>query len=111
MSEKKIAVRFTKYVDKPALKKMSYDDRLEFIDWLFDNYEIFDFSKSVYNVSKHITETYREETHMKLSLEWVVGLIKYGIVKYEDGSYGFEKSIPYTLNELCEHPKLVRQIN
>ena len=111
MSEKKIAVRFTRYVDKPSLKKMTFDDRLEFIDWLFDNYENFDFSKSVYNVSKCITERYREEMQMKLSIEWVTGLIKSGIIKYEDGSYGFEKDIPYTLSDLCEHPKLVRLIN
>ena len=47
---------------------------------------------------------------MKLSLEWVVGLIKYGIVKYEDNTYGFEEKISYTINELCEHPKLIRMI-
>lgn len=44
--EKKIVVAFSTGSYKPRNKRMTKADRLDFIAWLFDNYDTFDHSKT-----------------------------------------------------------------
>ena len=47
----------------------------------------------------------------KLSVEWVNLLFKFGICKYEDGTYDFEKEdMLYTVMEVCENPILLKTL-
>ena len=107
---KKVAKGFGEEVINRRQKHMSYIERKEFIEYLFKFYDTFDLAKSRWNLSKEITERYREETKQPLNIEWVAALLKYGICQYEDGTYGFEKDIGYTVDDLCRNPMLMRKV-
>lgn len=109
--EKKIVVAFSTGSYKPRNKRMTKADRLDFIAWLFDNYDTFDHSKTRWNLAKEIVETYKQDHALQLSIEWVNMLFKFGICKYSDGTYGFKENVEYTIDDVCDNPTIYRSIN
>ena len=96
--------------EKSKLKRMSADDRREFIKWMFDNIDSIDTKVGRWNIAKSLTNKFTEETGMRINVEWINALLKYGIAKFSDDTYGFEKDIRYTVDDVCEHPTLFRNV-
>lgn len=110
-AEKKVAARFSDYVAKSKLKRMNGDDRFAFIEWMFDHLEEVKSNKTRWATAKELTKMYKEEHPVQLNVEWVSTLLKCGILKYEDGTYGFEKEdMDYTVMEVCENPTLLKTL-
>lgn len=106
-----VSIRFTDLKGTPRLKRMNKQDRLDFVDWMFDHSDKFQSGKTPRSKAKLITENYKTETSMLLNPDWVNNLLRAGICKLSDGTYGFEREdIPYSIEQVCEHPTLFKNI-
>ena len=110
-AEKKVAIRFSDYTTRPTLKRMNKQDRINFINWMFEHFKDVDMTQSRRTIAKEIADKYRREKKMLLNAEWVNDLLRAQIMKYEDGSYGFDRNdIEFTVDEACENPTAFRSI-
>ena len=110
-AEKKVAVRFSDYTTRPTLKRMNKQDRINFINWMFEHFKDVDMTQSRRTIAKELADKYRREKKMLLNAEWVNDLLRAQIMKYEDGSYGFDRNdIEFTVDEACENPTAFRSI-
>ena len=106
-----IVARFSDFIDKPKLKRMNEDDRLAFIDWMFEHFRDVDMTKSSSRIAIELTDLYKAQHPMLLNHNWVNNLLRSGIYKLSDGTYGFErKDVTYTVKEICRNPSLFRNI-
>lgn len=111
MSEKKqvTAIRTNALFGEVESKRMTKEDRLSFIDYLFDMIPKLSF-KSKKDLSKKVAKQYREEhPEHKLNECWVYRLLLGGIYRDEDGNYGFE-NITVSVDEACEKPMILEKL-
>ena len=106
---KKVLMTFKQTETSVKPHRMSNEERHEFIKWMFDEFETFDHTKTQWNLAKEITERYRRLKNVQMTIDWVNTLFKYGISKYEDGTYGFQDEAPFTLDEMCSNPSAYRR--
>lgn len=106
-----ISVRFSDFVEVPKLKRMNKQDRLDFIDWMFEHLKEMEEKVSLRTMAKKLSDLYRDEHHMLLNPDWVNNLLRAEICKLSDGTYNFErKDIPYSIEQVCERPTLFKNI-
>lgn len=108
---KKVVLTFKSSGNDTKPHRMTSKERHEFIEWMFDEFESFDHSKSFYQLAKEIVERYRRLKNVQMTVDWVNTLFKYGICKYDDGTYGFQDEAPVTLEEMCSNPSAYRSKN
>lgn len=106
--EKKVLMMFNDSGKDEKPRRMTPRDRHEFIDWMFDNFNSFDMSKTRWNLAKEIVEKFRGFKNLQLSVDWVNVLLKMKICKYEDGTYGFKADCPFTVDDVCQTPSIIR---
>ena len=107
---KRIRFDFDTEVKSKKYRKSNTDDRKDFIDWMFDHIEDVK-GKSKNETAKWLSKTYSDENECIINYNWVYMLLRLGIVKYDDDTYGFKKTEDYTVDDLCEHPGVIRNIH
>ena len=95
-----IGLNFPSRVNK---KRATYNDRTNFLSFMFDTYETVD-ATSKFDLAKKLTKLYEEEHGVNVSYTWVYCMLRCGIVKHRDGSYTFNNCDEYTVDELCKNP-------
>ena len=103
-----VAIRSEDLVSCPKLKMMNKQDRLDFIDWMFDVMPTIK-AKSMRSMANQVSALYKEEHPFKLNQVWVYSLLRAGIYKLSNGNYGFEKDVGHTtVEEVCANPTLLK---
>ena len=83
-------------------------ERHEFIDFIFQELkEIRVRSKN--ELAKELIKRYRDQYGININKEWCYALIRYGIYKNENGEVLFSENVPYSVNDLCDKPSLIRR--
>ena len=109
--EKVVVARFSDKSERSKFRRMNKQDRLDFINWLFDHLDDVDQSQTRWKVAKELTKLYKEEHSFQLNVDWVNALLKCGIVKYGDGTYGFEnENVTFTVDDMCSNASIFRSI-
>ena len=108
IEEKKVLMTFNDSGKDEKPKRMTPKDRYEFIDWMFNNFNSFDMTKTRWNLAKEIVEKFRSQKNLQLSIDWVNVLLKLKICKYEDGTYGFKGETKLTVDDVCQSPSIIR---
>ena len=91
-------------------RKANTDNRKAFVDWMFDHIDdVKGMSKN--EMAKWLSKTYSDENECIINYNWVYMLLRLGIVKYDDDTYGFKKTEDYTIDDLCEKPGIIRNIH
>ena len=104
-----IAIRTNDLFGKTESKRMTKEDRLTFIGYLFDTIPSLSFT-SKKDLAKKVVQQYREEhPEHKLNECWVYRLLLADIYRNEVGEYGFE-NIDFTVDEACEKPAILEKI-
>lgn len=106
-SKPTVAIRSEDLVACPKLKIMNKQDRLAFIDWMFETMPTIK-AKSMRSMANQVTALYKEEHPFKLNQVWVYSLLRAGIYKLTNGTYGFEKDIGHSVEEICANPTLLK---
>lgn len=88
---------------------MNKDDRYAFIAWMFDHFNDIDSGQSRWKIAKELTQMYKEVEPVQLNVDWVNALLRCQIIKYKDGTYGFENdAIPFTVEDMCTNASVYR---
>lgn len=89
---------------------MKKEDRLKFIDYLFDHVIGME-SSSKKDASKKISKMFKEEhPNLLLNEMWVYRLLLAGIYKDSEGHYGFQNITEMTVDEVCDKPAAFEQL-
>ena len=101
-SDKSIDIEI-KFPKQGCKRRATYNDRTNFLNFMFDTYETVD-ATSKFDLAKKLTKLYEEEHGVNVSYTWVYCMLRCGIVKHKDGSYTFKHCDEYTVDELCKNP-------
>ena len=108
-NEKEVESRLLDFKERHRLRRMNKDDRYDFINWMFEHFHDIDSSQSRWKIAKDLTKLYKEEHPVQLNVDWVNALLRCQIIKYKDGTYGFESTdIPFTVDDMCTNASVYR---
>ena len=83
-------------------------ERHEFISFMFQELKEIRV-KSKNELAKELIKRYRDQYGININKEWCYALIRYGIYKNETGDLMFSENVPYSVNDLCDKPSLIRR--
>lgn len=83
-------------------------ERREFINWLFDHISEFH-ATSKRELTTMSIGRYDNETGIHINKDWVYTIIRLDVFRDSEG-IKFEVKCPYTFDELCERPSLIREL-
>ena len=101
-SEQSIDIEI-KFPKQGCRRRATYNDRINFLNFMFDVYETVD-ATSKFDLAKKLTKLYEEEKNVNVSYTWVYCLLRYGIIKHKNGSFTFKYCDEYTVDDLCRNP-------
>lgn len=85
-------------------QRMKKEDRLKFIDYLFDHVMDIE-SSSKKDASKKISKMFKDDhPNLLLNEMWVYRLLLAGIYKDSEGHYGFQNITEMTVEDVCGKP-------
>ena len=109
MEERKIITSFGEEPKSEKFQIMTKADRWDFINYMMEQKDKLQ-AKNATAMAKELAETYRNEKHLRVGVEWVKALIRFRIAKYDNGDIEFLEEVPFTVDDMCASPSIFRTI-